>query len=209
MQAGTLPGDESARALAAEILARDEYARYRVDEAAWRAFFGRIADAFEAFQVWMSALHQTAPLVYWLVLGGLLGVAVLLLAHVVYSVRAALLAQAPEVDGRRLPGVRDFAAEGRRLASEGRFLEAARRIQLACLERLIESGALELQRADANRTLRRRVGASALPGALQRELVALVDRLEARLFRDHADDHALYRDWLSLHARLESGESVR
>ena len=88
------------------------------------------------------------------------------------------------------------------LAAQGRFLEAAHRLQLATIELLVSQRRLALSRFEANRVLRRRVREATLPMAERRTLVDLVDRLERGWFRDRAGDADLYGAWRTLHARL-------
>ena|SRR5436309_11982693 len=61
---------------------------------------------------------------------------------------------------------------------------------------------LELGRSDPNRTLRRRLRDAALPEAERGDLLALIDWLEQRWFRDRSEERELYDRWRSLHARL-------
>lgn len=205
MPAGGGASDEEIRRLAVEVLSGDEYARYRIDEEAWLAFFHRLARELDSLRAWFDGLRIESPLLYWSALLALALVAVGLLAHVAWSIRAALRAGVPDDE----PGVaaprRDLALEAARLASEGRFLDAARRLEHACLEELMAQGAIELARGDANRVLRRRLTQAPLPELRRRELLGLVDRLESRLFRDPADDAELYRGWRRLHAQLHGG----
>ena len=200
MAAPALPGDEEVRRLAAEILSQREYAIYRPDDA-WLGSLVEVLRLFERFRLWMAELYVVAPLLYWLFLIGLLSVAALLLGHVVWSLRSALRAGEPR-PVRQDQSPRDFVAEAEALASEGRFLDAARRMQLGCLELLLAGRVLELSRADPNRTLRRRIRQAALPSAQSSAFLSLLDRLEERTFRDAAADPDLYRGWLQLHHEL-------
>lgn len=196
--------DEEVRRVARELLAGDEYARFRIDEEAWLAFFERLARGLDALRLWFEGLRVESPLFYWGTLLGLTLLAIVLLGHVVWSIRAALRAEPPDDPRVAAPG-RDLAEEAARLAAAGRFLDAARRLEHACLEELVARGWIELGRGDANSVLRRRLGDAPLAAPRRRELLALVDRLEARLFRDPVDDAELYRSWRRLHARLRDG----
>lgn len=202
MPAGSAASDEEVRRLAGELLSRGEYARYRIDEEAWLAFFERMARGLDSLRAWFDALHVESPLLYWSAVIALALVAVALLAHMTWSVRAALRAEVPDGAGPAAGPQRDLAEEAARLAAEGRFLAAARRLEHACLDELMAQGAIELARGDANRVLRHRLCDAPLPEPWRRELLALLDRLESRLFRDPVDDADLYRGWRTLHARL-------
>jgi hypothetical protein len=204
--AAALPDDEALRALAREVLERSEYVR-------WRALDTDVArhvlDLLARFLDWMTTLSQTAPLFYAALLGVLVLVASLLLAHVVLSLRRALAAPTEaEQEKAHVPAPR-FTDQVETLARDGHFLEAARRLQLASIETLLGRGQLELRRFEANRTLRRRIEESGLPAAERGEFVRLLQRLERRFFRDREDDRELYEAWRALHGRLVAGAASR
>lgn len=208
MPAGGGASDEEIRGLAVELLSGDEYARYRIDEEAWLALFHRLARALDSLRAWFDGLRIESPLLYWSALFALALVAIGLLAHVAWSIRAALRAGVPDDERGVEVSRRDLALEAARLASEGRFLDASRRLEHACLEELMAQGAIELARGDANRVLRRRLTEAPLPEPRRRELLGLVDRLESRLFRDPVDDAELYRGWRRFHAQLQGGAAA-
>lgn len=163
-------------------------------------------DLMARFLGWMDALAVSSPFLYWATLAGLLALAALLLGHVFVSVRAALEGSArPGRPVREAPSPPSFARDAEHLASEGRYLEAARRLQLACIALLLDRGLLALRRFEPNATLRRRIAGAALPPEQRRELISLLQQLETRLFRDPIDDRPLYDAWRSLHGRLVSG----
>jgi hypothetical protein len=186
------PTDAHVRALAKQVLARPEYATWHSDSAAW----------LKGFLAWLHALPDTSPALYWTLLGGLALVVLVLLAHVVWTLRAALAAPVPPTSRRAAPEEAGFAEEAARLADEGRFLEAARRLQLAAIDLLLRHRVLELGRSDPNRTLRRRLRDAALPEPARGDMLALIDRLERSWFRDRSEDAALYAAWRALHVRL-------
>ena len=76
-------GDEQIRTLAAEILSRDEYFRPGIAEEAWRVVLARILGFFD----FLEALRISSPLIYWMILGVLLLSALVLLAHLVWTMR--------------------------------------------------------------------------------------------------------------------------
>ena len=205
MPAGGAASDEDIRRLAGELLSGEEYARYRIDEEAWRAFFERLARGLDTLRVWFDGLRIESPLLYWMAVIALALVAGALLAHVAWSIRAALRAGVPADERAAVAPRRDLVEEAARLASEGRFLDAARRLEHACLDALMAQGAIELARGDANRVLRRRLVDAPLPEPRRRELLGLLDRLESRLFRDPVEDAELYLGWRRFHAHLQGG----
>lgn len=197
-----LPDDATLQALAAEILARPEYARWRApDPEVVTALLDRIREFF----VWMQRLPDVSPALFWLVLGGLVLLAAALLAHVIVSLRSVLGETAPLSGAARAPEARRFGEEAEALAREGRYLEAARRLQLACLEVLLGRGVLELRRFEAGAALRRRIAAARLAEEDRRDLALLVQRLETAVFRDRTEDAALYGAWRGLAERLAVG----
>jgi hypothetical protein len=208
LPAGRDASDEEIRRLAGELLSGEEYARYRFDEEAWLAFFDRLARGLDSLLAWFDGLRVESPLLYGSAVVVLTLVAVALLAHVAWSIRAALRAPAPDDEPAVAGPRRDLALEAARLASEGRFLDAARRLEHACLDELMAQGAIELARGDANRVLRRRLTDAPLPEPRRRELLGLLDRLESRLFRDPVEDAELYRGWRGLHAQLRGGRTA-
>jgi hypothetical protein len=193
--------DDRVAALAREILARHEYARFRPVDAAW------IRDWLSWLQSLLDRLHllsDTSPVLYVLLLLGLVSIAALLLAHVTLSVSAALRAVAPPPRARSSEPPA-FEQDAARLAAAGQLLDAAHVMQLACLRRLLDRGTVELRRHDPNPVLRERVARADLPERERREFLALLDRLETRWFRDRAPspgDRALFESWRALHERL-------
>jgi hypothetical protein len=190
MTALPAPPDEQVRALAVTILKRSEYSFWH--DTPWVL----------SFLAWLSDLWNSDPALYLLMLGGLVVVALLLLAHVAWAIRRALSVAAPARPPRPADGPPPFLEEADALARQGMFLEAARRVQLAALDLLLRTRMLELGRSDPNRTLRRRLRDAALPEAERGDMIALIDRLEQRWFRDRSEDRELYDRWRLLHARL-------
>ena len=195
---GASASDEAVRALAAEILSRDEYAGLHGDLAAWEAFFRWIGGFFD----WVEELRVASPALFGLLFAALAAVAVALLVHAIWTIRVALLVPAPAPrEGGTQPRP-DLPARAAQLAREGRFLEAARQLQLVTLEGLLERGLLDLARSETNRVLRARLARAPLAERDREALLAALNRLEAALFREHRDDPALYEQWRSLHQRL-------
>src|SRR5437867_8249692 len=184
------PPDEHVRALAVTILKRSEFAFWH--DTPWLV----------SFLAWLSGLWETDPVLYGAMLVGLTAVALLLLAHVAWAVRRALALPAPARPPRPDTAPPPFLEEADALAQRGMFLEATRRVQLAALDLLLRARVLELGRSDPNRTLRRRLRDATLPEAERGDLLALIDWLEQRWFRERSEERELYDQWRSLHARL-------
>lgn len=197
----SVPSDAQLRERASEILARSEYAQYRVDEGAWMDFYRRLDGLYLELWERLQALHIESPALYWAILAGLFGIAVLLLVHMIWTIRIALRTSPPPDAPEPVRGS-DWGVKAEELAAAGHFLDAARCYQLASLELLIARGRLELRRSDPNPTLRERVAESALPQRAQAEFRVALDALEAQWFRDREDDPDLFRAWRSLHGSL-------
>jgi len=195
--------DEAVRRLAAEILARPEFDRPRQALEGWQALLQWFEWLRERLD-W-SGLAQTNPPLFYAILFGLLAVTAALIAHLVWSVRAALTHAVPRRDAPSPPTEPGFAEDADRLARDGRYLEAAHRLQLGVLELLLRGRRLELSRSEPNRVLRRRLAEARLPADERSELVQLLDRFETRWFRDRAEDPALYEAWRRLYQRLAGG----
>lgn len=219
--------DEAAREAASEILAQHRYARWNDEFEAWLRAFDQLVewipdgliDALRWFQEvviqgflveilgWIGrflrlfgVLGQTPSALGWVAVCLLLALA-MLLAYRFFG-EGGRDARTPIVARRPSRTHAEAIAESKALAREGRFLEAAHRVQLATLAMLIEFDWLELARADPNRTLRQRVAASSLPERERRLLISLVDRLERLWFDEPREDPDLFEAWIDLDARL-------
>jgi len=192
--------DERVRELAADILAREEYAAFRVDLEAWQGLLRWLGELAS----WLENLRVVSPVLYGLLVAGLALIALALLAHVVWTVSLALRMPPPASPSSDAPPGPGLLAQAESLAGEGRFLEAARHVELATLELLLEERVIELARSEPNRVLRRRLRAAPLPAPERRQLLGLLDRLESGLFRDRVEDPELYAGWRALHHRVAS-----
>jgi hypothetical protein len=196
--------DEEIRTAATEVLAREEYARFRWVEPEWTLAFQRW---LESAILWLRDLGDTSPFLLFLLLGGLLVLALLMIAHIVWSLRVAMRGSPESATRPRPRETRDFTAEAERLASEGDTLGACRALQLACLDLLLRGGTVELARHHGNATLRDRVRRSSLAPSLRDELIAAIDALERGWFRDRETSADLYADWQRVHRGLRGAIS--
>jgi hypothetical protein len=197
----TTPSDERVRGLADEILSNPPYDAWNdLQYEGWLRFIEWLSSFFE----WMDGIYLDSPLLYWAVLNGMLLLTAALLFHIVWAVRVALRAPPPAARTATLEESPLWAEEAGALASQGRFLEAAHRLALGSVQALVAEGHIELTRSDANRILRQRVLSAELPEELSSEFLRLLDRFEARWFRDRIEDPDLYQAWRDLHARIEA-----
>jgi hypothetical protein len=233
MQASGLSvSDDQVRALARELLAREEFARWRRPPGAleqlrqalfewshgavqwlrglWQWLPDWMRDAIElvrsVFAELLRALVGDGPVatpVRWLLGVALLALVVAAAVVVVRSLRDALARTGgPSPSAGPEGRERSLLGEADRLACSERFLEAAHCAQLAALELLLKRRWIDLARSEPNRTLRQRLAKTSLPEAERSEFASLLDRLESHWFRDRAEDRDLYLAWRGLHARL-------
>jgi hypothetical protein len=218
-----LPSADEAQAMAQEILARSEYARFRrtrspleelVDDLAdWFRWLGDLTPQW-VIDLWQGAWQAVSDLFDMAVgddalvvlLRLALALAVLgtfgLLAHRVWrELRERQLDSAAAEPLVAIDAPR-FIADAEAAARTGRFLDAAHSTQLATLQLLLAKHWLELERSDPNRTLRRRLAEASLPEPLRDRFLTLLDRLEGRWFRDRSEDRDLYSEWRALHASV-------
>jgi len=198
---------EAIRTLAAEILQRPEYAAAREPEAMdwFTRWWGLLADLLrqlEGYFAWLEALRSSSPVLYGLLYAGLLIVLVLLIAHMSWAISRALRGSTAPEPSRGAAPLFDFLGPSRGLALEGRYLEAAHRLLLACLQRSAHAGLIELHPEDTNRKVCERFEVARLPGTLRAELLELVRLTERAWFRDRVDDPVLYERWAAAYGRL-------
>ena len=192
--------DSRVRDLAHEILARPEYAAVRplAIETWLYSILHRLID-------WLGnlgTLRVTAPGLYWMILIGLFLVFGILVAHIVWSISAAL--RAPEPSDRLASSgqLRDPAAEAEMLAASGNFLEAAHNLMIASFRTLAERSVIELRPDRSNRWIRRALRDSQLNGQLVGEIDRLVARTERQWFGDRENSPDIYSDWRSAFDQL-------
>jgi hypothetical protein len=193
--------DEEIRRLAREILLEPEFAKWR------RQSYEHLEKLFGEWLRWIASflsgtadVSLAAYVLFWSVVGALL---FLITRSAVRTIRAA---RAPRADVVRPSGGSpcvDFAREAESLARDGRYLEAAHRLHLACIEALLRRKVLHLARFEPNRTLRARLRASTLPAADSRELCELLDRMESSWFRTREADESLYQAWRAAYVRID------
>ena len=197
LEAAPWPDEETLRSTAEAVLAREEYARFRIVDADW---LRALQEWLERYLSWTRELSESSPLLFALFLIGLLGLAGLLTAHVVWSLRVALRNDAGVVDAPVATSRRDYAGEAQAFADAGHLLDACRALQLACLDLLIREGDLDLARHHTNQALRAKLRRSSLPEALRTGLIRGIDGLERSWFRDRETPESLYESWRTLYA---------
>jgi len=178
------------RELAERILQRPEYADWHPDDLIIRLL------------QWLQQLFKTQPELAFAIVGLLTVVFAVIVAHLTWTVRRDLATRVRDDSDANVDAEPRFLERAEDLAGRGRFLDAARTVQLAVIQKLVRGGAVELGRADPNSILRRRLQRAQLGSDTRTELVSLVARLERCWFRDRAEDADLYTAWLHAYTRL-------
>jgi hypothetical protein len=188
--------DAAVRALARQILDRPEYA-------SWRS-----KTSPEWIIRWLLNLLNENPVLFWLIVGTMLLMLVLIVGHVAWTIRRGLITRPADGPGGGPDAARSFVDDATALAARGRYLDAARAVQLGTIELLVRAGRIRLGRGDANRVLRRRLGEARIDDGLRDDLVASIASLERRWFRDREEDEELYRRWRGVYGRLAAEVAV-
>ncbi|HKD65336.1 MAG TPA: hypothetical protein VKB84_00745 [Candidatus Binataceae bacterium] len=192
------PSDSAVRELARQILARREYGLVNENPTpAW-------VDWLRRFLAWIEILRVNSPGLYWAFIAALSILVLAAIAQIVWSVRAALRAQAPPAQPLSTDRRADLEGEASQLAGSGRFLEAAHRLMIACFGLLAERSVIELRPDCSNRWIRSALRGSALAEALAIEVGALVERTERRWFGNRDNEPDIYFQWRSVYRRLQS-----
>ncbi len=190
------------RALVRTILERPRYKNFRPES---HDLAGLIGEKWRELMNWLLQLRDTDPKLYWALLLGLCALCALLIAHMVWTLRAALraLPTAPPAEAQTESS--DFAQEARDLAKRGEHLQAAHQLWLASLRILAQRRHIPLSPEDGNRAVCRQLAASQLPRALREQLIELITETEQAWFgypQAQAEGAPLYRRWDQAYAQL-------
>jgi hypothetical protein len=190
------PSPSAIRELARNILARREYGRISENpDLFWLDWLHRLL-------AWIKVLRVNSPVLYWALMAALAIFVAVTIAQLVWSLRAALRAQAPATAISGNNGPPDLAAEAGQLAAAGRFLEAGHRLMIASFALLAARSVIDLRPDCSNRWIRAALRGSTLAQALAIEIGALVEQTERRWFGNRANEPDLYLQWRSVYQRL-------
>jgi hypothetical protein len=187
--------DSAVRELAQEILARPEYASARPSSTETQ-----LLSILHRFFDWLGSLgtlRVTTPALYWLMIVGLFLILAIMVAHIVWTISAALRAPEPPTRSAFGAKLRDHVAEAELLAASGSYLEAAHSLMIASFRTLAERSVIDLRPDRSNRWIRRALRDSKLNENLVREIDRLVTRTERHWFGDRENSPAIYSDWKS------------
>lgn len=162
------------RRTAEEVVARPEF---QIDApsmaphdllAAIVRFLERI---FRPFRQFAENLYDLSPLLFWLMVVGLVLILVALITHIVYSFRIALARRAENISGlsraNRFIDPARLEADAKSAAAAGDYIRAVRLIFRACLARLEAAEARALRAGMTNRELLHRYRSTPMAAALQ------------------------------------------
>jgi hypothetical protein len=183
------PADAVVREAVQRILERPEYA-------SWRS-----STSIERFIRWLVGLYADTPGAFAAISAALVLLLLLILWHLVWTIRRGLASE-PRIGTAALAAGPSFVDEAAVFASRGRYLDAARAVQLGTIELLVRTDRIRLGRGDANRVLRERVRDARIAAPLREDLVDSIGLLERRWFRDREEDEDLYRRWQQVYGRL-------
>lgn len=192
------PPAEQLRELARQILADEQFARGQHD----RALLDYFIDAFKG----LTGLQDSSPVLYWIVMAGLMLILLAIFAHAGWVVYRAI---GPSAARRELVGA---SARRQRAGDPGEALDAARTraesgdfrgalplLYLSLLFELDRRGLLRLELSETNREAASQLRRSG-PRRLARRLAALADRaLYSRRARLTEQD---FQQGLDLHRQV-------
>jgi hypothetical protein len=188
------------RALAREIVARPEYAKYLgFDAELWRKLFELVLSWLRL----LPELYLQSPALYWSILVALVLVTLGLIAHLVWSMSSAMRGlAAPETSGWPVRAEADFAGRAARLAADGEYLEASHQLLLASLAHAARARLFVLRPDDGNRRVCELLRKARIAPALQERLIALIERTQALWFGDRTESVELYETWRAVYQEL-------
>jgi hypothetical protein len=193
------PSEDEVRRTLQEVLSRPEFAPKT--RPAWLAW---LLERLAAFFSWLASLHQTAPVLFWLLLLGCLLLLVLLLGQIFWTVRRVLyrktrLIRAESAEEQRGRLSRICETEARRRAAAADFTEAIRYLFLALVYRFDEKSQVSFQQAYTNREY---LGLFADRPHIQDRLRVFVDTLDDYWYGQQPTVSRQYEDCLSLYQEL-------
>lgn len=200
-----LTGDpEHIRSTAREVLARPEFQLDRssgetggLAELILRLIFKLLRPIFRFF----GALWDISPALAWLTAIVLSLVLVLLLAHIIYTLRKVLAQRLPTyvtAQRERSKSYEQYQREATDAAARGDYITAVRLLFRASLVRLEQAEKRPVRPGTTNRELLRRYQQSGLAEHLQR----FVEVIDTRWYAGSTCSESDYQNCLQAHSRL-------
>jgi hypothetical protein len=194
--AAAAPGSDAVRDKLHDILSRSEFG---APQQPWWA------DLVRRFFEWLGNLYDTAPILFWLLFVLLAGLLLLLLGHLVWTVRRVLTAggrsgRRDNTAAERRQRSLACRAEAARLASAGEYTEAIRYLFLSLLYLFDESGRVLFQRALTNQEY---LGLFAARPQVQADLRTFVAVLDDHWYGERRTDEVTYHQCQALFDEME------
>jgi hypothetical protein len=194
------PPESEIRRRLDDILARPEFLT-QPPANLWQQFvewFARLAD-------WLAGLRVANPVLFWLILIVCLTLLVLIVAHIVWTVRRVFfmnpqMRQRDLVREQRVSLGHSFWEEAQRKASEREFTEAVRCLFLSLVYHFDETGRVLFQKASTNREY---LALLADRPEIQSELAVFVDMLDDNWYGQQPTRSEQYEDCLALYESLK------
>lgn len=193
------PDDEAIRHQLEDILSRPEFNPKRPED-----FFARLFKYFVDFLGWLAALRVTEPIMFWLFVSGLIGILVLLVVHIIWTVSKVLglgyrPPQAEDLREKRGLLSAAYRQEALGRAGTGDFTEAIRYLFLSLVYRFDEDGKVSFRKAYTNREY---LTLFADRPPVHEDLKVFVDTLDADWYGQHPTSRWLYENCLALYESL-------
>ena len=193
------PSEDEIRGTLHEVLSRPDFTSH--SRPAWvQWLIQRVIDFFS----WLASLHTTAPVLFWLLLLGILLLLALLLGQIFWTVRRVLyrqgrVAREETAEERRRRMSQVCEEEARQRADAADFTEAIRYLFLALIYRFDERGRVSFQQACTNREY---LGLFADRPRIHDRLRVFVDTLDDYWYGQQPTDSRQYEDCLHHYQEL-------
>jgi Domain of unknown function (DUF4129) len=194
------PPPEQIRRQLSEVLARPEFSP-QDSFSFWRT----LGEALFKFFRWLGTLWTANPPLFWVILIGCIALLILMIALIVFQVRAALGGGSGRAKGKaaaaaeRVRRSRACRDEALRRAAAGEYTEAIRYLFLSLVYRFDESGRVSFQKAYTNREYLSLLDAR-LP--VREQLRVFVDTLDDHWYGQRPSDRPQYERCLQIYEQL-------
>jgi len=165
----------------------------------------RISQWISQYFRWLGELGSRSPLLFWILLVACLGMLIMLLAHLAWTIRKSLTTGASLSGARAGPDRHErlsstYWEEALRKSGQGEFTEAIRCLFLSLVYRFDESGRVNFLRACTNREY---LSLFADRPEVQSALRVFVDTLDDCWYGQRTADRARYQDCLARYEGLK------
>jgi len=193
------PSPAAVREKTEAVFDRPEFRSQDPNSAGW--LLRQLRDFF----AWLASLHDAAPLLFWLLLIACIVLLILIVIHLVFTVRKAFVrgdrsAPGSATAARFLLSV-SYRDEAARLAATGEFTEAVRFLFLSLVYRFDERGRISLHKAYTNREYLDLLRDTPARAALQ----VMVDAIDDHWYGQRPCSRESFEECLAVYNRLTAG----